>query len=122
MSPSGLLLGLGLLHPHGWSQVFPKWPPLGQFMLMTIPETFASMILPPQWATATHCFPRRSSKIADRSDPDTYGVSALPWDLVQVGPVCAFQKWSPCFPQSGGAPVRKPCWGLPPPVPDPQAW
>ena len=29
---------------------------------MVIPETFASSVLPPQRATATPCFPRRSSK------------------------------------------------------------
>ena len=60
--PPGLLFGLGLLSPDGWGQIFPKWPPLKGHMLMIIPKTFASSVLPPQWATVTFNFPRRSSR------------------------------------------------------------
>ena len=33
----GLLFALGLLNADGWGQIFPKWPPLKQHMLMNIP-------------------------------------------------------------------------------------
>ena len=47
--PPGLLfVGLGLLSPDEWGQIFPEWPPLEEHMLMIIPETFASNVLPPQ--------------------------------------------------------------------------
>ena len=48
MIPPGLLFGLGLLNPDGWGQVFPKWPHLEEHMVMTVSETFASNVLPPQ--------------------------------------------------------------------------
>ena len=42
-----LLFGLGLLSADGCGQMFPKWPPLEEHMLMIILETFASNV-PPQ--------------------------------------------------------------------------
>ena len=51
--PPGLLFGLGLLSPDGWGQIFPKWPPLEEHMLMNIPEIFASSIHSPQRAIVT---------------------------------------------------------------------
>ena len=45
--PPSLLFGLGLLSPDGLGQIFPKWPPLEEHMLMFIPENFASNVLPP---------------------------------------------------------------------------
>ena len=84
MIPSGLLFGLGLLSANGWGRTFLKWPPLEELMLIIIPETFASNVLPPQQATVTLCFLRRSSKTAVRSSPDSYGVHALPWDPVHM--------------------------------------
>ena len=44
--PPGLLFGLGFLSADEWGQVFPKWPPLEEHMLMIIPENFASNALP----------------------------------------------------------------------------
>ena len=46
--PLGLLFGLGLLSAHGLGQIFPQLPPLEEHMLMNIPESFASSVLPPQ--------------------------------------------------------------------------
>ena len=51
--PQGLLFGLGLLSTDGWGQIFPKWPPPEKYMLMNIPETFASNAVPLQQATFT---------------------------------------------------------------------
>ena len=53
MIPPGLLFGLGLLSTDGWGQIFPKWPPPEKYMLMNIPETFASNAVPLQLATFT---------------------------------------------------------------------
>ena len=60
--PFGLLFGLGLLSANWWGQIFPKWPPLEEYPLTIIPETFASNVLSPQWATVIPCLPRRFSK------------------------------------------------------------
>ena len=60
--PPGLLFGLGLLSTDGWVQIVPKCPPPEKYMLMNIPKSFASNMLPPQQATVIPCFPRRSSK------------------------------------------------------------
>ena len=46
--PPGLLFGLGLLSADEWGQIFPKWPPLEEYTLVNIPDTFASSVLPPQ--------------------------------------------------------------------------
>ena len=48
MIPPGLLFALGLLSDDGWGQIFSKWPPPEKRMLMNIPESFASSVLPPQ--------------------------------------------------------------------------
>ena len=69
MIPPGLLFGLGLLSADGWGQISPKWPPLKEYMPMNTPETFASSVLPPQPATVTLCFPRRSSKNCSQIQP-----------------------------------------------------
>ena len=60
--PPRLLFGLGLLSTDGWVQIVPKCPPPEKYMLMNIPKSFASNMLPPQQATVSTCFPRRSSK------------------------------------------------------------
>ena len=74
-------------------------------------------------------FPGDAARIAGKSDPDSYWVSALPWEPMHKKPVCTFQEWSLCFPQSCGAPAHKPSWpsvpnatGILLPMPDPQAW
>ena len=58
----GLSFCLGLLSADEWGQIFPKWPPLEEYTLVNIPDTFASSVLPQQWATVTTCFPRKSPK------------------------------------------------------------
>ena len=62
MTPHGLFFVLGFLSNDRWGQIFPKWPPPENYTLMNIPKTFASNVLPPQQATVTPCFPKRSSK------------------------------------------------------------
>lgn len=52
--PPSFLFGLRLLSPDGWGQVFLKWPPPEEFMLMIIPEAFSSK---------APYFPSRSSKV-----------------------------------------------------------
>ena len=78
--PPCLSFGLGLLSPDEWGQIFSKWQPSGKLMLMNIPGTTASNVLPPQGATATPCFSRILSRIQGRCGPDFYGVLSLPWD------------------------------------------
>ena len=60
--PPGLLFGPGLLGTDGWGKIFRKWPPVEEYMLLSIPETSPSKVLLPQQATVTPCFSRRSFK------------------------------------------------------------
>ena len=48
MIPSGLLFALGLLSSDGWGQDFQKWSPPEKDILLKIPESFASNVLPSQ--------------------------------------------------------------------------
>ena len=80
MFPPCVLFCLGLLGPDGWGQIFQKWPPPGEFTLLIIPKTSACNVLPPQWATTIPVLLISTG----RSDPDSYGVSALPWDSVHM--------------------------------------
>ena len=84
MVPPGLLFGLGLLNTDGCGQIFPKWPSPEKGMLMNIPKSFASYVLPPQQATFTPVFPGGPPRTAIRSDLDSYGDFALPWDPVHM--------------------------------------
>ena len=43
-------------------------------------------------------FPGDPPRTAVMSDPDFYGVSALPWDPVHMKPCCSSQEWRLCFP------------------------
>ena len=45
--PPRLLVGLGILSPDGWGQIFPKRPHPEEYMLMIISESFASNSSPP---------------------------------------------------------------------------
>lgn len=81
--PPGLY-GLGLLSPDGWGQIFSKWPPPELRKLMNICKSFSSNVLPPQQATFTPAFPGGPPRTAARSDPDSHGDPALPWDTVRV--------------------------------------
>jgi len=82
--PPRLLFAMGLLSANGWGQIFPKWPPPEECMLMDIPKSFASNALPPQEATFTPTFPGGPPRTAVRFDPDSYGDFALPWDRVHL--------------------------------------
>ena len=68
----------------GWGQTFPKWPPPEKAMLLNIPKSFSSNVLPPQQATFTPIFPGGPPRTAVWFDPDSYGDFALPWDPVHV--------------------------------------
>ena len=84
VGPPGLLFALGLLSADKWDQIFPKWPPPEKGMLVNIPESFASNVVPPQQATFTPVFPGGLPRTAVRFDPDSYGDFALSWDSVHV--------------------------------------
>ena len=85
MIPPGLFFALRLLRvTDGWGQFFPKRPPPEKGMLLNIPESFASSVLPSQQAAFTPVFPGCPPRTAVRFDPDSYGDLALPWDPVHV--------------------------------------
>ena len=127
--PPGLLFALGLVSTDGWGQIFPKWPPPEKGMLMNIPKSFASNVLSPQQATFTPVFPGGPPRTAVRSDPDSYGDFAFPWDpvhmkicvhLLRMGSPFPPVLWSSC-----ASPTGLQCQmlrGLFLPVPDPHAW
>ena len=56
LRPPCLLLGLGLLSPDGWGQIFSKPQLPEELTLVIISETSASNVLSPKRATATLCF------------------------------------------------------------------
>ena len=113
--PPGLLFALALISADGYSQIFPKWPPPGKGILLNIPKSFASNVLPSQQATFTSVFPGGPPRTAVRSDPDSYGDFFLSWDPVHVKDcVCLLRVGSP-LPTSHGAPAHKSHW---PSVPD----
>ena len=58
---------------------------------MLISKTFARNVLFSQQATVTPVFPAYPPRTASRSDTDSYGVSALPWDPIHMK---AFLEWS----------------------------
>lgn len=69
------------------------------------PETFASRALPPNEPQPHPVFPGDSPRTTGRSDPDSCGVSALPWDPVhtkacvphsRVGSLSPPGPWSSC--------------------------
>ena len=62
MIPLGLLFGLGLLRADWWGQTFQKWPPPEEHILINIPQSFSSSVLPQQEAAVNPCFSRRSSE------------------------------------------------------------
>ena len=80
----GLMFGLELLSADGLDHIFPKWSPQEKGMLMNIPKSFSSNVLPSQQAIFTPVFPGGPPRTVIRSDPDLYGAFALPWDPVHV--------------------------------------
>ena len=82
--PPGLLFAVGLLSTDVWGQIFPKCPPPEKYMLLNIPESFASNVLPSQQATFTPVFPGCPPRTVVRFDLDSYGDFALPWDPVHM--------------------------------------
>ena len=98
MVPPGLLFGWGLLSADGWGQTFPKWPRLEEHMLMHIPKSFASHVLPPQQATVTPVFPGGPPRTAVRSNPDSHGVSAFPRDPAHTKACVHLSRMASLFP------------------------
>ena len=105
MIPPGLLFSLGLLSADGWGHIFQKWPPPEKGTLLNIPKSFASNVLPPQQATFTPVFPGGPPRTVVRSDPDSSGDVALPWDpvhlkvcvhLLRMGSLFPPVLWSSC--------------------------
>ena len=86
MIPPGLLFALGLLS--SWLTGGARFSQNGHLqrkvLLLNIPESFASNVLPSQQATFTPVFPGCPPRTAVRFDPDSYGDLALPWDPVHV--------------------------------------
>ena len=125
-----LLFVLGLLSTDGWSQIFQKWLPPEKHMLMNIPESFASNVLCPKWATVTPCFPRRSSKSCSQVQP------RFLWSLCFAPGPSALESLCVSFKNGvsiSPSPVELLCtsptglhcqmlWGLFLSVSDPQAW
>ena len=100
-----------IVWPDGWSQIFPKLPYPEKHTLMIIPETFASSVLPPQWASVATFFPRRSSKNCSQVQPRILWRLCFALGLSAHESLCAsFKNGGLCFPQSCGAPVQKPHW------------
>ena len=67
---------------------------------MIIPKTFASNDLPHNEPQSPSVFPGDPPRNPGRCDPDSYGVSALPWDPVCMKAwVCLSRMESP-FPPS----------------------
>ena len=96
--PLGLLFGLGLLSADGWGQVFPKWPPPEKHMLMDIPKSFASNVLPHNEPQSPPVFPGDPPRTAVRSDPYSYGAFALPWDPVHMKVCVSLSRTGSPFP------------------------
>ena len=55
-----------------------------------------------------------SPRIAVRSHPDSYGVSAFPWDPVHMNVCVHLSRMGSLFHPSHGAPAHKPHWPLKP--------
>ena len=128
--PPGLLFGLGLLSPDGWCHVFLKWQPPGEFTLIINPKTFSSNVLSP---TVSHShslfFTGDRQRTAGRSDPDSCGVSALPWDPVHTKTCAPFKSGVSISPSpmvllciSPDDPESQMLQGLLLPILDPQVW
>ena len=86
--PPGLLFGLGLLSADWCGQIFPKRPPPEKHRLMNIPKSFVSNAFPHHKPLSHPFFPECPIRTAVRSDQDSYGDFAFPWDPVHVK-VCA---------------------------------
>ena len=121
---SCLLFGLGLLSPDGEGHIFPKEPPLEKYTLMIILKTFVSNVLP-SWLTDTSFSQEILPRTIGKSDPFSHGVSAFPWDPVQMK---AFHNGVSISPSSMmllyTSPAGSQCqmlWGLVLPMPDPKA-
>ena len=123
--PPGLLFSLGLLSSDGRGHTFPKWPPPEKYLSRTFSRALLLMSLPHNKPQLPPVLPGCPPRTAVRSDPDSHGASALPWDpvhtktckgLSRMGPPPPPVLWSSC----AQAPLT--LQGLSLPVPDHQAW
>ena len=95
---------------------------------MIIPKTFAFNVLPHNELQSHPVFPGDPERTTGRSDPDAYGVSALPWNPVHMK--ACVHLWSGVFVSSSltellctstTCPHCQMLWGLFP-MPDLQVW
>ena len=101
MISSGLLFALRLLRADGWSQIFPKWPPLEEHTLMNILRALPPMSFPYNKPQSPPIFPGDPSRTSVRSDPDSYSkASTLPWDPVHMKACVHLLKMGSPFPPS----------------------
>ena len=127
MIPSGLLFGLGILSTDGLGQIFPELSPPEKHMLMSIPKSFASNILPLQRATVTPYFPRRSLKKCSQVQPRFLWSLRLALRLSacvclsRMGSPFSLVLWISCT-QAPLAFNARFSMGLFLPKPDPQVW
>ena len=114
-----LLFGLGLLSTctcrlllNGARFFFPKRAASRSITLMIIPWDFFlhSVSCHHSEPQSTHAFPGDPPRPAGRSDPDFYGVPALPWDPVHVKSWVHPLGVESLFLHSCGATALKPCW------------
>ena len=67
-------------------------------LLMNIPESFASNVLPHNEPQSPPVFLGDPPRTAVRSDPDCYGTSALPWDPVHMKAYVCLSRMGSLFP------------------------
>ena len=94
----------------GRDQIFPKWPPLEEHILMVIPETFASNVLPLTVSDSHSIFPGDPLRTVGRSDLDSDGVFALPSDPAHTKTCVSLSRVEFPFPPVHEALVCKPHW------------
>ena len=92
---------------------------------MIFPKTFAS-----NEPKSPPVFPGEPLRTTVRSDPDSYGVSALPWDPVHMKAFVHLSRMESLFPPvqmeflhtSPSGPQHQMLWRLLLPMPEPQVW
>ena len=87
--PTQIIIWPRASQPDGWGQIFPKWPSLEEYTLMIIPKTLPPMSYTHNELQSAPVFLGDPPRIAVRSNPDSCGASALPWDPVHMN-ACAY--------------------------------
>ena len=82
--PPRLLFGLGLLALIGGARFSQNGHLQSNTLQWIFPRPLPPMSFPDNEPQSSHVFPGDPPRSAVRSDPDGYGVSALPWDPVDM--------------------------------------